>query len=513
MSVIKIVDLFAGPGGLGEGFSGFSTKLGSHPFRTVISVEKEHSAHKTLTLRSYFRRTLENGDSLNDYFSYVRNEKEHPFSDRTISAWKAACKEAVQETLGTPSGDAFVMERARKLLGKSSKWILIGGPPCQAYSLIGRSRNRGIKDYVPESDHRHFLYRAYLDLLAELQPPVFLLENVKGILTSRISGDLIFPSILRDLSDPTASVGKTKGPKYRIYSISSDEHYEVGDDPDSIDASKYVVRAELHGLPQARHRVILIGVREDIDKKPTKLEIANPPNLNEIIGSMPPLRSGISTKDDADEWIKIIKQHSADLSKIFKETNNALSSKFEAILALYKNTAPESLTRGGRFVKYADSISKAGCLDWWIGSNSDPTGITNHEARGHMVNDLQRYLFASTYASTYNKSPKAAEFPENLSPNHKSWSTGAFDDRFRVQLSNFPATTITSHISKDGHYYIHPDPLQCRSLTVREAARLQTFPDNYFFEGNRTQQYVQVGNAVPPLLGYMIASKIYELLT
>jgi len=130
-----------------------------------------------------------------------------------------------------------------------------------------------------------------------------------------------------------------------------------------------------------------------------------------------------------------------------------------------------------------------------------------------MTSDLARYAFVATFAKVNDRSPKASEFPPGLAPSHANWETGKFADRFRAQLADFPSSTITSHISKDGHYFIHPDPLQCRSLTVREAARLQTFPDNYLFEGNRTEQYVQVGNAVPPLLANRIAAAVHQLLT
>lgn len=127
--------------------------------------------------------------------------------------------------------------------------------------------------------------------------------------------------------------------------------------------------------------------------------------------------------------------------------------------------------------------------------------------------DLSRYAFAAAFAQVFERSPKANEFPELLAPKHNNWKTGKFADRFRVQIWGRPSTTVTSHISKDGHYFIHPDLSQCRSLTVREAARLQTFPDNYLFEGNRTQQFVQVGNAVPPLMAKQIAVGLAELLS
>src|SRR5690606_34653879 len=142
--------------------------------------------------------------------------------------------------------------------------------------------------------------------------------------------------------------------------------------------------------------------------------------------------------------------------------------------------------------------------------------LNSHEARAHMASDLRRYMYAAVFADVTGRSPKLSDFPNSLLPDHRNvelvTSGKMFSDRFRVQLPYHVATTITSHISKDGHYFIHYDPLQCRSLTVREAARLQTFPDNYKFEGPRTEQYHQVGNAVPPYLSGQIADIIADVL-
>ena len=144
--------------------------------------------------------------------------------------------------------------------------------------------------------------------------------------------------------------------------------------------------------------------------------------------------------------------------------------------------------------------------------------LANHESRTHLAADLDRYLFCAAYAELHHSPARISEFPRELYPAHKNVISVCrgeeikFDDRFRVQLWNRPSTTITSHIAKDGHYYIHPNPAQCRSLTVREAARLQTFPDDYLFEGNRTSQYTQVGHAVPPLLAQQIGKIVAEFL-
>ncbi len=508
---IPVVDLFAGPGGLGEGFS----SVRSNAFTILVSAEKDPFAHQTLTMRAYYRLLLREAPSrLSVYLNYCDAKNEKPWDESTKDLWLRAEQEAQLIELGSEDGNAKLDTILHEKLNISKPWVLIGGPPCQAYSLVGRSRNKGKANYVPENDHRHFLYREYLRVIQKYRPAVFVMENVKGILSSRVNGDLIFHSILRDLSDPDAAFGKSDSNSgYRILSLVKNVEFKRGDSPDSIDPRDFTIRSEEYGIPQARHRVILLGVREDISIGHRKLlsKSNHEVTVQDVIHGLPPLRSRISGGiDDFDLWKKSVLD-SVDYLK--KNTSDALLRREldEAAKHISLNTQSGGLRV--QLGKYQGQVSGSGELNSWYAMNR-PSVWLNHEARGHMESDLRRYLFAAAFSKAHSVSPKGAEDfnIDGLRPNHKNWESGHFSDRFRVQLPNRPATTVTSHISKDGHYFIHYNPSQCRSLTVREAARIQTFPDNYFFQGNRTQQFHQVGNAVPPYLAFQIGNVVFDLL-
>lgn len=389
-------------------------------------------------------------------------------------------------------------------------------PRVHAHGEHDRSGNRGKSDYRPEDDHRHFLYREYLRIIQKYRPAVFVMENVKGILSSKVGGEHIFHSILDDLSDPDRAIGKVRSrPGYRIHSLSNDVVFERGGDAKLIDARKFIVRAEEYGIPQARHRVILLGVREDIesDRVQTLSKANRECPLADALAGLPPLRSSLSRQEDCSkEWQETVREHFRELAQAARRQG---STGLAARLARLGAEIPSDLTTGGLRVPRSGRAPQCSerLRKWYDDSNLSVW--LNHEARGHMSLDLMRYAYAATFALEHERSPKGHEefnLIEKLRPLHANWESGKFSDRFRVQRLEGPATTITSHISKDGHYFIHPDPAQCRSLTVREAARVQTFPDNYFFQGNRTQQYHQVGNAVPPLLAHQIANVVYSLL-
>ncbi|WP_315387567.1 DNA (cytosine-5-)-methyltransferase [uncultured Stenotrophomonas sp.] len=501
--LIPVVDVFAGPGGLGEGFSAYSPngRSKNRPFKIAISAEMEVNAAKTLRLRAFFRQ-FEPGKAPASYYDYVGGRADQPWTEATKAQWIESGEEARQLQLGVPKDDKVLHDRIKQISAKGDPWILIGGPPCQAYSLVGRARNKGISDYKPEEDHRHFLYKHYLKILKDHRPAAFVMENVKGILSSKVGGELMFPKILADLHAP----GGKGGPRYRIIPmIKSDSGTLFNEE----DGRRYILRAEELGVPQARHRVVLLGVLEDIDVSKARLMVPSLDrvDVSSVIRNLPRLRSGL-TDVDFDSWseeAQAILAHAAKLSE-----DREVATELKQQIHKVTKTDPGS---GSRTATWTSGCSKVPPhLEGWL---LDPklAYLLNHEVRQHMWMDLVRYAYASAFTLTHGKSPRgSSEFPEAMHPAHANWSSGKFVDRFKVQQWKGPSSTVTSHLSKDGHYFIHPDPSQLRSLSVREAARLQTFPDNYFFEGSRGAQFRQVGNAVPPWMANQIADVVYSIL-
>jgi DNA (cytosine-5)-methyltransferase 1 len=367
-------------------------------------------------------------------------------------------------------------------------------------------RADGIKRF--EKDARHFLYREYLRILRDHLPPVFIMENVKGLLSATHGKSRMFEMIVEDLSRPMPG-----GPRYRILPFTVQGERPAGSSRD------YVVKSERFGVPQARHRVFLCGVREDVTQDPYPLEPESPPNVLDVLEGLPSIRSCLSKETDSiEKWISALTEATAAVTRLEPKHYNEIALMMDSAL----EKAKVLRSSGGRFVSCDDRdfINEARpshpLREWLV--DLAIKGFAGHDARSHMRTDLHRYFYAASFAQVTGRSPKLDDFPAHMAPNHanvksrgKTTKSTPFKDRFRVQVGNRPSSTIVSHIAKDGHYFIHPDPSQCRSLTVREAARLQTFPDNYHFEGTRTQQFGQIGNAVPPYLAAKIAASIYGL--
>jgi DNA (cytosine-5)-methyltransferase 1 len=508
---IPIIDLFAGPGGLGEGFMSLMDDDKS-VFDIKLSIEKDENAHKTLTWRSFYRQFKKKGKEVpEEYYQAIEETnllKRERIIENALNKYpegKIAQHEAQLVELGSKDWPAEkVDELIKERLGNSKNWLLIGGPPCQAYSNAGRSRVGGINP----KDHRVYLYKEYLRILAKHSPAVFVMENVKGLLSAKVGEEKVFDWIKKDLS--------VDG-QYKIHSFVK----PVEKDRD------YLIKCEDYGIPQKRHRVILLGIRHDIHYRPSYLRKSNSIDLKAVIGGLPKIRSGMTksfshyhekekykngnpkriyedVKDSQQTWLDNISSNLLKLEEWGELSLNGLSngpSKF-------KNNM------GAEFVNSSQTIDENHTLYSWY-TDKKLKGVPNHQSRSHLIQDLTRYLFAALYVENNNEFPRLKDFAKHhktLIPDHANVESGKFTDRFRVQVPNRPATTVTSHISKDGHYFIHYDPKQCRSLTVREAARIQTFPDNYLFRGSRTAQFHQVGNAVPPYLALQIASIVHGIL-
>jgi DNA (cytosine-5)-methyltransferase 1 len=596
-SKVDVIDLFAGPGGLGEGFS--NCKANS-PFEIRMSVENEKHAHKTLTLRSFYRKLK--GTEKKAYFNYVASsteeEKNLNFSKMTqkhSEKWEAALRETMYEphALGNPrkwekikkgiplgkedyedtKHEKAIFKRIREIKEQSKKpLIVIGGPPCQAYSVNGRNRIKVEDGYTPENDERFFLYQEYLKVLDAANPDLFIMENVEGITSAKLaSGERIFERIKRELRRPENSPDE----QYDLYSLVTSPTDSSENGPQYLNDNDYTIKASDFGVPQHRKRIILLGIlrkhgRIDSIMHPKAKHSA--PTLLELIGTLPKIRSGISkrAKDDGpntyERWLQnwvnnkaklkeiltnpkeigyvVRRQIKNDLANHKKQNRPALSSIEENLLytnhrklikksfaATYtelkklgqrsflqrsnEDTGNDFCLHGPDTPSFSKSFSKKYVeLHRWLISNH--SGVLNHGARDHMNADFLRYFFCSLWAKAHrgekSPSPNSKYFPRALTPAHENWESGNHADRFRaIEGSQIPLT-ITSHLRKDGHAQIHYDPVQNRSLTVREAARIQTFPDDYYFEGKRGWQFQQVGNAVPSFLAKQIALHVLQIM-
>jgi DNA (cytosine-5)-methyltransferase 1 len=531
--LIPVIDLFAGPGGLGEGFSRETTA----DFRIAVSIEKDPMAFETLRLRAVFRDLLRRGASESTWTEWERIIAEAPWTttfhellecgDAAIGeACAVAADEALNLELGPRSRPMASAEIRKRLLAITNSQqlprnsVLIGGPPCQAYSLVGRARNKGTAGYKAEADHRHFLYLEYLHVIAEFEPAIFVMENVKGILTSKVKEAVIFDSIMRDLKHPAVIAGRQSGAEYVLCTLSVANSLLA--EPSAED---FLVRAEDHGVPQARHRVIILGIRKDVFDAAgcvQKLQPAPAPSVWNVIGDLPPIRPQLSYRGKGLHWLHALRTSLFDstIRELRRDRRGCGPAIAERMLTVRERLQQRISDPGYGSDRYrlpaAFRDKQPQALASWY-QDRKTAFLANHESRSHMPSDLVRYLFVAAFGEEMDTSPRLHDFPKCLLPEHKNVdhdnvADSIFKDRFRVQLAKHHAMTVTSHISKDGHAFIHPRPMQCRSLTVREAARLQTFPDSYVFLGNRTSQYTQVGNAVPPYLARQIASVVAHTL-
>jgi len=512
-----VIDVFAGPGGLNEGFAQRHNSFG--PF---VSIEKDPVACQTLTIRKIFHLIKCKGQfSQIDYLDLIKEKEslDKFLNDPDNIRIKKIVESSVwNHELGTEDLANTCNEVKKRL--KSQGWkndikgkdlVLIGGPPCQAYSLAGRSRRAQLHKsgrYKPELDDRNFLYQKYLELVSEFKPAIFIMENVPGILSAKVNNERIFTKVLEDLSNPTNS-NKSKRLEYTLFPLTKQDDFFQKD-------TDFNINCELYGIPQSRKRVIIMGIRSDlVNEHVPKLEKKEAINLEEALIGLPELRSGISRKgnsgvlDSEAIWKQAVTSWD---EKLLKSIEPWLRKHLNQLFKVISNK-DYPFERGGEIVKKTKAnnmLNLKPTLSEWIIDNSLEFHL-NCSSRGHMDSDLKRYIYNSAYAESKGKAPLLKNYPEKLLPNHRSRKVG-HQDRFRTLLPDKPSPTITSHISKDGHAFIHPDPVQCRSLTVREAARIQSFPDNYFFSGNRTQQYTQVGNAVPPYLAFQISDIVANIL-
>ncbi len=413
---LNFIDLFAGAGGLSEGF----IQAGFNP---IAHVEMNKAAAQTLETRAAYLY-LKDQESLSLYRMYERGEisREKMFEyvpDEIIKTvinaeMSAKTLPSIFETV-----DEIMYEENIKQVD-----VIVGGPPCQAYSLVGRAQSSHM--LVPmEEDPRNELYKMYTSFLKKYKPNMFVFENVAGITSARDG------QVFKDLQNALKKVGYDVVPKLQ--------------------------NAADFGVLQNRKRMIIIGWREGAKHFYPKFK---------------------KCRSNAIVWDLL-----RDLDKVERgQENNRYKSSYDDCSDYVKKNK----------IRTEDDL------------------VTHHIARTNNDRDIQIYKMAIEAYTDSGKRIMYDQLPDILKT-HKNQSS--FKDRFKVVEGNDNAChTVLAHLAKDGHYFIHPDIKQCRSITVREAARLQTFPDNYYFEGSRGEKFKQIGNAVPPMMAKSIAEEIKKQL-
>lgn len=411
MKSLNYIDLFAGAGGLSEGF----IRAG---FKPIAHVEMNKDACDTIRTRSAYH-WLKKHKQENLYYDYLRAENKCK-----LGLWgkvperinrSVINKEISEETL--PDIFRIIDEQ----LNNKTVDLIIGGPPCQAYSIVGRARKN------MEMDPRNHLYKHYVKFLEKYQPKMFVFENVPGILSAK-NGEYLD----------------------KIFEAVKKAGYDVEIPPDKH------LNAKDFNVLQDRKRVIIIGWKKELNLRyPEFKTVENKAQvLKDLFSDLKPLKNG------------------------------------EGTLNAMKYARPTT--------PYLESNHIRNGLDF----------VTQHITRPNNINDLEIYKIAVSKWDD-GKRLNYAELPKELI---KHSNTESFVNRFQVVNGRGLSHTVVAHIAMDGHYYIHPDKKQNRSISIREAARIQSFPDDYFFEGSRTAAFKQIGNAVPPLMAQKIAEKIKDFL-
>ena len=410
MAALNFIDVFAGAGGLSEGFI-------QEGFNPIAHVEMNKEACDTLKTRMAFHYLKKHHkEEIYNFYLEGKITREELWKEVPENLMKSV----INMEISTETIDHIYSLIDEQLKGKKVD-VFVGGPPCQAYSLVGRSRD----PHGMRNDKRNYLFRFYAEFLDKYKPTYFVFENVLGLLSAGSS------TYLHEMLEKFKEIG---------YS-----------------ASWKVLNTEDYNVLQRRRRVVIIGRR---GKKPFEF-----PDLNENKNNI---------------W-EIKKDLFYDLPKLKPGEEKPITGYTKPINDYLKTTG---IRNGVEFV-------------------------TQHITRNHNERDLKIYEIAIDKWIKEKKRLKYDELPKLLRTHH---NTEAFLDRYKVVDPTGHSHTVVAHIAKDGHYYIYPDAKQVRSISVREAARIQSFPDDYYFEGGRTAAFKQIGNAVPPLMAKAIAKKINNLL-